>query len=160
MSPKHSTILFKKSEHHYMQFIKTFLTMLIAYVKKLYLFSNKPSIQRNAEKQMLASLNLINHIVLHLNLRNQLLKEKQDPDVYNSIAGEVYEFEKLLLELKFHAKKYRFTCYENKEKYNRLIDQLSMYFYKNKVKIIVVDPEPVEPWFNPKCFFQGTKGVN
>ncbi|MBN6204840.1 hypothetical protein JYK21_00130 [Ralstonia pickettii] len=145
--------LFQQSEKGYLQFLMHYLKMQISSLQAMSLPPSSRAVQEYAEKQLVISLTLVNNIFIHFHSRNILASDYIQDDTYVYKEGQIDEIEYLILQFKLYLKKSDFFNESYKSQCKQLIDQLSKYFYKDRLKIINPNPDPPKPWFNSNSFF-------
>lgn len=139
--------LLRQSEAGYLQFLKSFLKMQISNLQTMAYSLSPITDKKYAEKQLVESLTLMNDILTHLYSRDILLDQYINDDSYRYLKKEIEATEYLMLEFKLYLRKYQFTIHVYKEQCERLINQISRYFYQDYVKVIIIDTELPKPWF-------------
>lgn len=140
--------LLVKSEQNYLQFLKYFLQMQISCLQNMIYVPTDTSEQSCAEKQLIQSLTLIDHLLMHLYSRNYVFYDELNPDLSGELEGDLEEIEYLILEFEQTLSKYPFTNHSDLDQCERLIDQISIFFYPDHVKVIIVDDQLAEPWIS------------
>lgn len=138
--------LFNQSEKNYLSFIKLFFKVQISWLQKTDRFLSDISDQKQTEKQLIESITLIDQLLMHLYSRNFLLDHHLTRGLFNDLNNDIEEIELLLLEFSDQLNKYAFHTDSYQEQSDRLISQISKFFYSDHVKVIIIDDQLAEPW--------------
>ncbi|WP_440896763.1 hypothetical protein ACS127_01740 [Amphibacillus sp. Q70] len=139
--------LLRQSEEGYLQFLKLFLEIQISSLQAIAYSPSPITDKKYAEKQLVESLALMDNILTHLYSRDILARHYINGDSYSYLKEEIEATEYLMLEFKLYLRKSQFEIPAYKEQCERLINQISKYFYKDYVKVIVINTELPKPWF-------------
>lgn len=140
--------LFNQSEKNYLSFVKLFLKTQISYLQMSDHLTSAIVDQKHVEKQLIESITLIDHLLMHLYSRNSLLDHHLTLGLFSDLNNDIEEIELLILEFSNQLNKYSFHTDSYQEQSDRLISQISKYFYTNHVKVIIIDDQPAEPWIS------------
>lgn len=140
---------FEESDKNYLQFFCLYFKMQISYLKMMAFRPVEKSYQKNAENQLVESLTLTNHLLTQLISRNYLISSYCERDSLFTIFESIEELESLILEFEYYLAKYKFISRIHKEQCERLISEISRFFYQNYVKVIIVDKKLSKPWLAP-----------
>lgn len=148
MSPssQSSYLLFKQSEKEYLAFLNKHLHMLISYMQIMKPYASLSSVQKNAEQQLVISLNLIEKLMMHLYLRKIWLENDREADLVTQMDGEISEMWDLLSDLTSYVKGHNFVSNPYREQCLVILQQLSRYLPKRSVSMLRKDPPPEKPW--------------
>lgn len=138
--------LFNQSERNYLSFIKLFFKVQISWLQKTNRFLSDISDQKQTEKQLIESITLIDHLLMHLYSRNSLLDHHLTLGLFSDLNNDIEEIELLILDFSDQLSKYAFHKDSYREQSERLISQISKFFYSDYVKVIIIDDQLAEPW--------------
>ena len=138
--------LFNQSEKNHLSFIKLFFKAQISWLQMTDHFPLNITDQKQTEKQLIESITLIDQLLMHLYSRNFLLDHHLTRSLFSDLNNDIEEIELLILDFSDQLSKYAFHKDSYREQSERLISQISKFFYSDYVKVIIIGDQLAEPW--------------